>query len=332
MTGADGDEALASRLRELVGARHRVVAAATVSPEGRRTAVLGADADADFEIGSISKGVTGLLYADALTRGEIRPTTTLGELFPLGDVPAADVTLASLSTHRSGLPRLPRSAAPLRKTLALWRHGRNPYGESLEQLVAQAREVTLSKPRPRYSNLGYELLGHAIAHAAGTSYRDLVHLRIAEPLGLGVFYLPAGPDGLRPQALTGTTRSRRAREPWTGEALGPAGGIRATIGAMARLTGALLDGSAPGAAALDPVTTFSGRAVRIGAAWITLAHKDRFLTWHNGGTGGFRSWIGLDRAAGTGAVLLSATSRSVDHPGFTLLRELTAQTTPWDRP
>jgi CubicO group peptidase (beta-lactamase class C family) len=67
--------------------------------------------DADFEIGSISKGVTGLLYAVTLERGEIGPSTTLGELLPLGDVPAAGVTLASVSTHHSGLPRLPASAA-----------------------------------------------------------------------------------------------------------------------------------------------------------------------------------------------------------------------------
>jgi CubicO group peptidase (beta-lactamase class C family) len=327
VTGASGDEALARRVRELLGDRHPVVAAGTVSPGGTRTAVLGADVDADFEIGSISKGVTGLLYADALTRGELRPTTTLGELLPLDGAPAAGVTLASLSTHRSGLPRLPSSAAPLRKSLALWLHGRNPYGESLDELVVQARAVRLNRPRARYSNLGYELLGHAIAHAAGTGYRELVDLRIVKPLDLGVCYVPADPAQLRSQALTGRSRSGRAREPWTGEALGPAGGVRATVGAMARLTGALLDGSAPGAAALDPVADFSGPAVRIGAAWLTLAHKNRLVTWHNGGTGGFRSWLGLDREARTGVVLMSATSRSVDHQGFTLLRELTAEAT-----
>ena len=42
---------------------------------------------------------------------------------------------------------------------------------------------------------------------------------------------------------------------------------------------------------------------------------------HNGGTGGFRSWLGLDRATGTGLVLLSATAASVDRQGFALLAE-----------
>jgi hypothetical protein len=46
---------------------------------------------------------------------------------------------------------------------------------------------------------------------------------------------------------------------------------------MARLTAALLDGTAPGIAALDPVAPF-GAGVHIGAAWITVQVKDRPIT------------------------------------------------------
>ena len=109
-------------------------------------------------------------------------------------------------------------------------------------------------------------------------------------------------------------------QPWTGEGIAPAGGIRSSIGDMARLAEALLDERAPGVAALDPVRTFSG-AARIGAAWLTLPFRGREITWHNGGTGGFRSWLGLDRKAGTAAIILSATSASVDRAGFLLLQE-----------
>ncbi|MEU4835203.1 serine hydrolase domain-containing protein [Streptosporangium sp. NPDC023615] len=325
MTGPYGDERLAAKLREAVGDRHPVVAAATVSPRGTTVTSLGAPLGADFEIGSISKGVTGLLYADALARGEIGPESTLGDVLPLGDAPAANVTLASLSTHRSGLPRLPASASPWRRTFSLWMHGTNPYGEDLDELLDQARGVQVGSPRARYSNLGFELLGHAVARAAGTSYRDLVRERVAKPLGLGVFYTPSAPGELRPDAIIGRSRSGREQQPWTGEAIGPAGGIRASIEDMAALTAALLDGTAPGIAALDPVTTFAGRAVRIGAAWVVLEKDGRFVTWHNGGTGGFRTWLGIDRAAGTGVVVMSATAISVDRPGFILLARLTKE-------
>jgi hypothetical protein len=56
-----------------------------------------------------------------------------------------------------------------------------------------------------------------------------------------------------------------------------------------------------------------------------MAVHGRSITWHNGGTGGFRSWLGLDRDAGTGAVVLSAISASVDRAGFRLLAQLTGK-------
>ena len=99
-----------------------------------------------------------------------------------------------------------------------------------------------------------------------------------------------GPPPCRGAAAPGV------QEPWTGEAIAPAGGLRAPITDLARLVAALLDGSAPGLAALDPVADFSGPRVRIGAAWITLEHQGREITWHNGGTGGFRSWLGSTAA------------------------------------
>ncbi|WP_225734973.1 serine hydrolase domain-containing protein [Pseudoclavibacter endophyticus] len=309
----------------MLGPRHRVFAAATVVPTGGTVATQGAGLDADFEIASVSKGITGLLYAEALAREEIGPDSTLGALLPLGEVPAARVTLASISAHRSGLPGLPKSAQPLRRTVALWRYGSNPYGESLEQLLAQARGVEVGEPRARYSNFEFELLGHAIASAAGTTFAELVRTRLADPLGLGCCYVPATIDELRADALTGRSRRGAPRQPWTGEALGPAGGIRACIRDMATVAAALLAGSAPGIAALDPVAPF-GRSARIGAGWITTEVNGREITWHNGGSGGFRSWLGLDRAAGTGVVILSATSISVDRHGFALLADHTTTT------
>ena len=58
------------------------------------------------------------------------------------------------------------------------RHGTNPYGETLEVLVDLGRTVPVGRPRPRYSNLGYMLLGHALAAAAGTSYARLLLDRV----------------------------------------------------------------------------------------------------------------------------------------------------------
>src|SRR5690606_23438683 len=146
--------------------------------------------------GSVSKGITGLLYTDAVERGEVAPSTRLGDLLPVGSA-VAGVTLGALSTHTSGLPRLPAAAQPYRRTVHLWRHGTNPYGESLDELMEQVSGVTLGKPKPSYSNLGFELLGHAVAHACGLSYQELVAQRLTSPLGLDSMYVPSNESELR---------------------------------------------------------------------------------------------------------------------------------------
>jgi CubicO group peptidase (beta-lactamase class C family) len=320
-----GDVDLASGLRGLLRSGHPAAAAAVVTPAGSRTASYTAPIDAEVEIGSLSKCLTGMLYADALRRGTVTPTTRLRELLPLDGCPAGDIELAALAAHRSGLPRLPAMGSEgFVRTWHLWVDGENPYGDTLDQLLEQTRATPVGKPKHSYSNLGYELLGHAVAAAESVTYAELLRARVAEPLGLQATYVASTRADLRPAAVEGTSRSGRRREPWTGEALGPAGGIRSTVGDMAVLTRALLDGTAPGAGALEPVERFSGPAVRIGAAWLVLSRKGREITWHNGQTGGFASWWGLDRVAGTGVVILSLTAAGIDRHGFELLEAVTS--------
>ena len=315
-----GDRALAERTSALLPGGGAFVVALVVD-ERARNAARGVPIESDVEIGSVSKGLTGLLLHDALERGEVTLDTRLGEHLDIGDGPVAQVTLGSLATHRSGLPRLAPGGHVWRRTLRLMTHGENPYGESLAELLARVRDLRPGRARPRYSNLGFMLLGHAVAAAARMPYARLVRERLARPLGMTGLLVPATRDGLGPHSVAGTSRRGRTVAAWTGEALAPAGGIRATADDLARLLGALLDGSAPGLAALDPVASLAGPGVRVGAAWLTTTTSGRELTWHNGGTGGFRSLVGVDRDANRGVALVRATNRSADRAGLTLLTE-----------
>ena len=315
---------LSAWLEETLGRRHPVVAVGVVRHGEINVATRGAGVDADYEIGSISKGITGLLYVQALDRGEITPESVLADFLPIGDVPAGRVTLSSIIVHRSGLPRLPKAMHAYRRSWQTLRRGTNPYGDTLDVLLDQTRTVELGKHKARYSNLGFELLGHALARAAGTTYAELADDRVFAPLGLDSMYVPTLPSELRATALTGTGRYRDHRDAWTGEALGPAGGIRSAITDMARLAAALLDGSAPGVEAIEPRADFM-RGARVGAGWITLDVKRprprRKVTFHDGGTGGFRSVLGIDPAANSAVTVLTATARSVTAPGLGLLAD-----------
>jgi CubicO group peptidase (beta-lactamase class C family) len=233
----------------------------------------------------------------------------------------ARIRLSALATHTSGLPRIAGGSAMVRRTWELWREGRNPYREDLPALLVQLGDVKVrAGGRASYSNLGFQLLGHAVASATQASYADVVSERIARPLGLTDTYVATSADRLRAGAVTARNRRGRAVDAWASEAVAPAGGVRSSAADLAVLLRAMLDRTVAGADALDPVAPFGGR-LRIGAGWLTGPLLRRTVTWHNGGTGGFRSFVGIDREHGVGVALVSASTRSVDGAAARLLAE-----------
>ena len=292
-----------------------------VEIDGGDTAVayFGGDADTDFEVGSITKTMTALLLADAIERGEVGEDTELGELLDLGDVPAADVTLAELASHRSGLPRLsPRMRDTATGIILAGLLARDPYRHDETALLDQARAAVLTgRGEPRYSNLGFALLGLALAEAAGTDYPGLLRERLLDPLGMDDTRLPRTEDDLPAGATSGHTEKGRTAAPWLAMAYAPAGGVRSTPADMERFARALLDGTAPGMAALAP--RWQDGEDRIGYAWVATDVDGTEVTWHNGGTGGFTSVLALDREADRAVIVLSNTTAGVDEQAFELL-------------
>jgi D-alanyl-D-alanine-carboxypeptidase/D-alanyl-D-alanine-endopeptidase len=59
---------------------------------------------------------------------------------------------------------------------------------------------------------------------------------------------------------------------------------------------------------------------RVGLAWITTELGDTRVVWHNGGTGGFGSFVGFGPEPGRGIVVLtnSAHTRRLDEAGLAL--------------
>jgi D-alanyl-D-alanine-carboxypeptidase/D-alanyl-D-alanine-endopeptidase len=68
----------------------------------------------------------------------------------------------------------------------------------------------------------------------------------------------------------------------------------------------------------------AARQVEVGLGWL-IAHPPGAagpVAWHNGGTSGFRSFVGAARETRTAVVVLSNTARSVDRVGLRLLKVL----------
>jgi hypothetical protein len=58
----------------------------------------------------------------------------------------------------------------------------------------------------------------------------------------------------------------------------------------------------PAPKAAEPRTDFDD-SDRIGWAWFTTKDRSPNLTWHNGGTGGYRSFLGFSAETGHGVIV-----------------------------
>ena len=293
---------------------HRTVAVALREADGSvRFAGFGADERREFEIGSVSKTFTGGLLAEAVARGEVTVESTVAELLGAeadgSDI--ADVTLAELATHTSGLPRLAPGMllagwlGTLRRT--------DPYaGTDAAEVIDAALALSPDgRGEQSYSNLGVALLGQLLARTAGTDYAALLSERILTPLGLEGTYAPITAGGLRRDAPHGHTNTGLGSAPWTLNGSAPAGGIRSTAEDMAAYLAAVADGTAPGAAAATEVL-HEASGERTAMTWFLEETGGTPLTWHNGMTGGFAAFAGFVPDSGRGLVILTDTARSVD--------------------
>ena len=163
------------------------------------------DGSTIFEIGSITKVFTGLLLADLADRDVVSLETPVVELLPEGvEVPEFEgrsITLRDLSTHVSGLPRLPSNLAMTDPM--------NPYADydagDLYAFLSGHRLRRAPGDEHEYSNLGAGLLGHALSVRAKASFEDLVRERIADPLGMSERRSTSTTPS-RPGSPRGTTR------------------------------------------------------------------------------------------------------------------------------
>ena len=304
-----GDAELMTELEDALGSQHwQHVAAARIDGDEVTFAGTGAEEHTEFESGSITKTFTAALLAEAIDRGEVKADTRLGEVWPELEGKVAEVTLESIAMQRSGLPSqepAPSFGDGVMTMLSNYLHT-DPYRGDAGDIVASLNDVDVGESEPEYSNYGFAVLGQALAEVAGQDYSVLVRDRLTDPLGMNETFVPESADGLS----HGFTASGLPAAPWTLGGSAPAGAIRSTTHDLSIWLRAVSDGTAPGAEAAEPRADFEDD--RIGWAWFTTTHDGSTITWHNGGTGGFRSYLGFDRESGGGIIVLNDSANDVD--------------------
>lgn len=270
----------------------------------------GATNDTEYEIGSVSKVFTGQLLAIGIERGEVKEDDYLSNVLPISVwAPSSATTLLQLATHYGGFARWPLS---VQADIQSKPEGANPIPYTYEQLVEQAAGTVALPGRGTtyaYSNIGTALLGHGLAQAAHTTFRQLLQDRLLTPMGLTKTRYLASESEVTPETTRGTFKGKTA-EPCAGDGYAPAMGLRSTIVDMASFTKRIIDGTAPGMSALTPRKPTDVANLSIGYQWFTEDLTG--LQGKNGQTMGFSSVLVVDRTKKTGAVVLANTSDGGD--------------------
>lgn len=300
----------------MVDDRHAQVAGFGKLTDGRAP-----DGDTVFEIGSVTKTFTALLLARGVEAKKLSLDTPVATLLPDFKIPARHgkpITLGLLAEQFSGLPRLPGNLQPADLG--------NPYADyGRDRLKAFLASYTLPRDPGaayEYSNLGFGLLGEALAQHAELSYGELLQREVLAPLGMQ----SSG------AGLTSTMRARLApghdeeggvARHWHWDVLAGAGTLLSTGDDMSRYLQAnmgLL--KTPLAAAMrlaqEPRRDIGG-GDRIGLAWMTHHTAQGDVIWHNGETGGYSSFIGFTADGRRGVVILTNATGAPQDLGFAAL-------------
>jgi CubicO group peptidase (beta-lactamase class C family) len=287
------------------------------------------DGDSVFEIGSITKVFTTLLLADMVARGEASLDEPVAKLLPehvrVPQRGGRQITLLDLATHTSGLPRLMTNISPA--------DPKNPYADyTVDKLYAFLSGLELSRDigaEFEYSNAGVGLLGHALTRRAGSDFETLVRERILTPLGMQNTGIRAT-AAMQPHMVRGHGAAHQPVPGWDIGAIPGAGALRSTMRDMLLFAKANLGPPLTPLQKAMQQTHIERRPTsraesRVGLGWLIRTLADgRRVAWHNGGTGGFRTWIGLDTDRRVAAVVLTNSVHGADDLGLQLVTDLGA--------
>jgi len=256
-----------------------------------------------FQIGSISKTFTGLLLAQMAVEGKVRLEEPVRELLPAGMVPkpsGREITLLDLAVHHSGLPPMPDNVnrSGVSDPAIVFS---NYHVTDLNAYVARHGVDREANPPFEYSNLGFALLGEALAGRAGLSYPELIAQRITGPLGMRDTAVVLPPE-LRQRLIQAYGTRHEPVPPWELDAFAPAGAISSTAGDLLTYLEAQVRADSPALRLSQQLRADVAPGTRIALAWM---YDERTGTYgHAGAISGYRRYAFFNPRGGYAWVVL----------------------------
>ena len=279
------------------------------------------DENSVYEIGSISKVFTCIALADMVLNGELNlddpAETYLPDTVKMPSRNGNKITLEHLAANNSALPRMPYNFRP--------KDPNNPYADyTVENMYDFLSTYTLQRDvgdTYEYSNLGMGLLGHILSLKAGMDYEQLIIERICHVLEMEDTVI----------TLTAAMKERLAQghnpvgevPNWDIPTLAGAGALRSTANDMLTFLGANMGIDRSSVSSAMEMTheprIDAGKAMSVGLGWHIRDNGITQIIWHNGGTGGYRTFCGFIKDKKVGVIVLSNMNISADDIGFHLL-------------
>lgn len=273
-----------------------------------------------YEIGSLTKTFTAAMICEAVQDGKIDLNSSIDEYL---DLPPQKhyPNVKQLLTHTSGYKGF-YFEIPM---LSNFFHRRNDfYGINSNLLIDRLSKVSVANEKHdfAYSNFGYATLGLILEEVYGTDYYTLVNAYISNNLGLKNTHIS---DCTIPDAWD-----------WMqDDAYLSAGALTSNVEDMLAYASILLEQSICDGMCTEPLEIIDATPAKysllgihmdqISYGWIHDVQNS--IIWHNGGTGNYNCYLGLDMENKNAVVVLSNLPPSYKIPatvvGIKTLTEMT---------
>jgi CubicO group peptidase (beta-lactamase class C family) len=287
-----------------------------------------------YEIGSVTKVFTGTMLMQMRDAGRASLDDPLTKHFPEFHMPSpftgqAAPTLRQLASHSSGLPSLMPLNNPMQE----------PSGASIPEMMKSLERTAPVFPpltHYRYSNLGVDLMGYALARTAGQPWPDYIEQNILKPLDMRessaararlpaakitVGYVPSGANGAwapgAPMIFSPLSEA--------------SGAILSSATDMAKFVAwemndndnRVLSGISK-REMRTPLWMFDDWSVGVGVTWFLERLDGEVMVEHTGGTGGFAAVAAFVPRQGVGIVVLTNSTDDAHRFAFKLLSTMLA--------
>lgn len=276
-----------------------------------------------YRIGSITKMFTGLMLEQLAEANKVHLSDPVQKYYPAindvqGQVPGgSSITLIQLGLHTAGLSREPDD---------MWKFMQGPaahWQDTLASALPRVHHIFEPGTRISYSNVGYAVLGAALAAAAGESYTGYVSAHIFAPLGM-----THSSFDLNPAMRADLAQGYQVDGPGVDEktptlevdGLGysvPNGGAFSSVEDLARFCsflmgfgpeGLLSPGSLDSYENRIPVVSNSALSMGTGLGYSVLRRKNYVAFGHNGLLPGYQAALYVNRDVGLGVIVLTNAS------------------------